>query len=54
MDHMKVLLRGHPDLKHHFNMFVPTEYELSLTDDDVDQQEEAPADSLQGRSAGPP
>jgi len=47
---MKVLLRGHPDLKCHSNMFLPPQYELSLTDDD--QHEEVPAaNSLQGRPA---
>ena len=50
IDRMKVLLRGHPDLKCHSNMFLPPQYELSLTDDD--QHEEVPAaNSLQGRPA---
>jgi histone deacetylase complex regulatory component SIN3 len=34
MDRMKVLLCGYPDLKRRFNMFLPTQYELSLRDDD--------------------
>jgi histone deacetylase complex regulatory component SIN3 len=47
---MKVLLRGHPDLNRHFNMFLPPQYELSLRDND--QHEEVPAtDSLEGRPA---
>jgi hypothetical protein len=50
VDRMKVLLRGHPDLKRRFNMFLPPQYELSLRDND--QHEEVPAaDSLQGRPA---
>lgn len=28
VDRMKVLLDGHPDLKHQFNKFLPTEYVL--------------------------
>jgi histone deacetylase complex regulatory component SIN3 len=42
VDRMKVLLRGHPDLKRRFNMFLPPQYKCSLRDDD---------DSLQGRPA---
>jgi len=34
VDRVKVLFRGHPDLKGHFNMFLPEQYELSLGDDD--------------------
>ncbi|EES14741.1 hypothetical protein BDA96_07G086400 [Sorghum bicolor] len=34
VDRVKVLFRGHPDLKSYFNMFLPEQYELSLTDDD--------------------
>jgi hypothetical protein len=50
IDHMKVLLRGHLDLKRRSNMFLPPQYELSLTDDD--QHEEVPvANSLQERHA---
>ena len=48
VDHIKVLLRGHPDLKRRFNMFLPSQYELNLRDDN--QHKEMPAaDSLQGR-----
>jgi hypothetical protein len=46
-DRLKVLLREHPDLKRHFNMFMPTQYKLSLTDD-VYQLEEELTDSLHG------
>jgi histone deacetylase complex regulatory component SIN3 len=34
VNHVKVLFRGHPDLKSHFNMFLLEQYELSLRDDD--------------------
>ena len=43
-----VLLRGHPDLKRRFNMFLPPQYELSLRDDNQHKEVSA-ADSLQGR-----
>jgi hypothetical protein len=46
-DRLKVLLRGHPDLKRYFNMFLPVQYKLTLSDD-VDQLEEALTDSLHG------
>jgi len=49
MDRMKVLLRGHPDLKCRFNMFLPQQYELSPRDDDRDKEVPA-ADSLHGRT----
>jgi histone deacetylase complex regulatory component SIN3 len=50
VDRMKVLLRGHPYQKRRFNMCLPSQYELSLRDDD--QHKEVPAtDSLQGRPA---
>jgi len=47
---MKVLLRGHLDLKRRSSMFLPPQYKLSLTDDDQ-HKEVLAADSLQGRPA---
>jgi histone deacetylase complex regulatory component SIN3 len=37
LDRAEVLLHGHPDLKSDFNMFLPAQYKLSLTDN-VDQE----------------